>query len=70
MKLFEIVKHCLFANSLLLTTLYYDGFDLEGRVVGVAVTVTNTIVQANRWDTNKNIRIMSPSLSLPKIKSF
>ena len=29
-------------------------FDLEGWAVGVAVTVTSTIVQTSRWDIPEN----------------
>ena len=37
-------------------------------MVGVVVVVISIIVQTSRWDTNKNMWVMSPSLSLPKIK--
>ena len=56
--LLEATIHCLFTNKLLIATLHYDAFDLEGWAVGVAVMVTITIVQASRWETFQNNEIV------------
>ena len=56
--LLEASIHCLFTNKLLIATLHYDAFDLEGWAVGVAVMVTITIVQASRWETFQNNEIV------------